>query len=120
MEKGEKVITDGTDCHMVMWDLRPHGLTGSKVEKAMDKIAVTINKNSVVGDKSALTPGGLRLGTGAMTTRGCKEEDFEKIVDFCLKAIEMSKRAQEKCGSKKLVDFLPALDQDEEVPVIKA
>lgn len=90
--KGELLITGGTDTHMVMWDLRPHGLTGSKVEKVMDAISVTINKNSVVGDKSAATPGGLRLGTPAMTTRGCKEAEFEKICDFCLKAIEISKR----------------------------
>lgn len=119
MEKGEKVITDGTDTHMVMWDLRPHGLTGSKVEKVMDAIGVTINKNSVVGDKSVATPGGLRLGTPAMTTRGCKEEEFQQICDFCLKAIEISKRVQEKCGSKKLVDFIPAIENDEEVPAVK-
>lgn len=104
---------------MVMWDLRPHGLTGSKVEKVMDRIGVTINKNSVVGDKSAATPGGLRLGTPAMTTRGCKEAEFETICDYCLKAIEIAKRVQERCGSKKLADFLPALDQDEEIPKIR-
>jgi glycine hydroxymethyltransferase len=120
MEKGEKLITDGTDTHMVMWDIRPHGLTGSKVEKVMEKMGISINKNSVVGDKSAATPGGLRLGTGAMTTRGCKEAEFTKICDFCLKSIELTKKIQEKCGSKKLVDFLPALDADEEIPALRA
>ena len=50
--KGEKIITDGTDTHLVMWDVRPHGLTGSKVDKVLDCMHITVNKNSVVGDKS--------------------------------------------------------------------
>ena len=52
MTRGEKLICDGTINHLVMWDLRPHGLTGSKVEKILDMMHITTNKNSVVGDKS--------------------------------------------------------------------
>ena len=52
MAKGENLITSGTDTHLVMWDLRQHGLTGSKVEKLLDEIHITANKNSIVGDKS--------------------------------------------------------------------
>ena len=52
MAKGEKLICNGTVNHLVMWDLRQHGLTGSKVEKALDIMHITTNKNSVVGDKS--------------------------------------------------------------------
>ena len=52
VEKGEKLITDGTDCHLLLWDVRPHGLTGSKVDKVLDVMHITANKNSVVGDKS--------------------------------------------------------------------
>jgi len=52
MDRGEKLITNGTSSHMVMWDLRQHGLTGSKVEKILDALNITTNKNSVVGDKS--------------------------------------------------------------------
>lgn len=51
INKGEKLITGGTCTHLVMWDLRPHGLTGSKVEKILDAVHITANKNSVVGDK---------------------------------------------------------------------
>ena len=51
MDKGEKLITSGTVNHLVMWDLRQHGLTGSKVEKILDFMNITTNKNSVVGDK---------------------------------------------------------------------
>lgn len=49
---GEKFITNGTDNHLLMWDVRPHDLTGSKVEKVLDKMHITTNKNSIVGDKS--------------------------------------------------------------------
>jgi glycine hydroxymethyltransferase len=115
--KGEKLITDGTDTHIVMWDCRQHELTGSKVEKLLDLMHITVNKNSVVGDKSAVTPGGIRLGTGALTTRGFVKADFEKIADYCIKSIEIGKRIQEKTG-KKLVDFEKALKDDEEIKQI--
>ena len=76
IENGEKVISDGTVNHLVMWDLRPHSLTGSKVEKVLDLMHITTNKNSIVGDKSAVNPGGIRLGTPALTTRGMMEADM--------------------------------------------
>ena len=51
-EAGERIITDGTDTHLVMWDVRPHDLTGSKVDKVLDTMHITTNKNSIVGDRS--------------------------------------------------------------------
>ena len=112
--KGEKLITDGTDTHLVMWDLRQHGLTGTKIEKILDMAHITTNKNSVVGDKSAATPGGIRLGTPALTTRGMKEPEMEKIADFLYRIIVLSLKIQETSG-KKLVDFIKALDGNEEL-----
>ena len=112
--RGEKLICDGTINHLVMWDVRPHGLTGSKVEKVMDMMHMTANKNSVIGDKSMVTPGGIRLGTPALTTRGLLEADFDKVAEFCKKVIDISVRVQEKSG-KKLVDFVALLEQDEEL-----
>lgn len=108
MDKGEKLICDGTINHLVMWDLRPHGLTGSKVEKVMDMMHITANKNSVVGDKSAVNPGGIRLGTPALTTRGMVESDMEIIANHLIKSVAIAKRIQEKAG-KKLVDFVEHL-----------
>ena len=52
IEKGHKLVTNGTDNHLMLWDLRPHGLTGSKIEKASDYCHITLNKNTVAGDKS--------------------------------------------------------------------
>lgn len=114
MEQGQTLICNGTVNHIVMWDLRPHGLTGSKVEKILDAAHMTTNKNSVVGDKSAVTPGGIRLGTPALTTRGMKEEDMVTIAGFLVRAITISLAIQEKSG-KKLVDFVKGIEDNEEL-----
>ena len=68
VKKGYTLCSGGTDNHLVLWDLRPQGITGSKYEKICDKINITLNKNAVVGDKSAVSPGGVRIGAPAMTT----------------------------------------------------
>ena len=70
MKRGHKLVTDGTENHLILWDVRPHSLTGSKVEKTCDAVGITVNKNTIAGDKSAATPGGLRVGTPAVTSRG--------------------------------------------------
>merc|ERR1719284_620197 len=82
MANGHKLATDGTDNHLILLDLRPHGLTGSKVEKVCEAASISLNRNTVPGDASALSPGGVRIGTPAMTTRGCTGEDFKKIAEF--------------------------------------
>lgn len=96
----------------MLWDLRPLGLTGSKMEKVFEKMHITLNKNAVHGDVSAMTPGGVRIGAPAMTSRGLKEVDFEQIGEFLHKGLEMALEIQNKSG-KKLVDFLKMLDGDE-------
>ena len=70
--KGHKLASGGTDNHLVLLDLRPHGLTGSKVEKVCEAASISLNRNTAPGDASALSPGGVRIGAPAMTTRGCR------------------------------------------------
>jgi len=111
---GQTVLCGGTVNHIVMWDLRPHGLTGSKVEKVLDMMNITTNKNSIVGDKNAVSPGGIRLGTPALTTRGMDEADMATIAAFLVRSITLSLAVQEKAG-KKLVDFVKGLEENEEV-----
>ena len=62
LQKDKPFQTGGTDNHLVLVDLRPKGIDGARVEKVLDLMSITVNKNSVPGDKSALVPGGLRLG----------------------------------------------------------
>merc|ERR1712046_547693 len=70
IERGHKLASDGTDNHLILWDLRPHGLTGSKVEKVCEAASMSLNRNAVHGDDSALSPGGVRIGSPSMTSRG--------------------------------------------------
>merc|ERR1711985_200387 len=104
MKLGHKLATDGTDNHLVLLDVRPHGLTGSKVEKVCELASISLNRNAVHGDVSALAPGGVRIGTPAMTTRGCTEADFIIIADFIDRTIQICLRVQKDKG-KKLKDF---------------
>lgn len=68
---------------------------------------------------SALNPGGIRLGTGALTTRGMTEADMERVAGYLVKSVEISKRIQETSG-KKLVDFVAQIAVDEEVKTVAA
>lgn len=72
-------VAGGSDNHLLLWDMRGDGVTGSKMQKACDLAHITLNMNSVVGDVSALTPGGVRIGMPAMTSRGLLEPDFEQV-----------------------------------------
>jgi hypothetical protein len=140
-------VTGGTDNHLILWDLRPLGITGGKVrargarrgararggarrgdwrpcprprrprlppnrarappspdtplhpcaqtptlrqmEKACELCHITLNKNSVLGDTSAFTPGGVRIGTPAMTSRGLVEKDWEAVADFLHEVVQV-------------------------------
>merc|ERR1719324_1166447 len=110
--KNYKMATEGTENHLMLWDLRPLGLTGNKVEKVFEYMHITLNKNAVHGDVSAMAPGGVRIGAPAMTSRGLKEADFEQIGDFLHRGIQLALEIQGKSG-KKLVDFLKMLKEKE-------
>jgi glycine hydroxymethyltransferase len=109
---GYKLVTGGTDNHLVLWDLRPAGLTGSKVEKVCDAVHITVNKNAVPGDTSALSPGGLRVGTPACTSRSMKEKDFEQVATFLHEAVQLSLQIQQASASKLMKDFVTVLETD--------
>ena len=78
IEKGYKLSTGGTENHLMLIDLRDKKITGSKVEYILEKVNISVNKNAIVGDKSALSPGGIRIGLCAMTTRGVEREMIVK------------------------------------------
>jgi len=79
MKRGHKLITDGTENHLLLMSCINKGLTGSKVENACDAVHITLNKNTIIGDKSAITPGGVRIGTPAVTSRGFLNDDMREV-----------------------------------------
>jgi glycine hydroxymethyltransferase len=119
MSRGYKLVTDGTENHLVLWDLRPNGLTGSKMETICDMLHITLNKNAVYGDASALTPGGCRIGAPAMTSRGLKEADFVTIADFLHEAVELALEVQSSHG-KMLKDWKMGLEGNPKVDELRA
>lgn len=82
MERGFNIVSGGTDNHLMLVDLQNLDLTGKEVEKLLDSVHITANKNTVPNDpKSPFVTSGIRLGTPAITTRGAKEEDMVVIAD---------------------------------------
>jgi len=114
MGKQYRLVSDGTDNHLVLVNLKASkGIDGARVETVCDKVMITLNKNSVPSDTSALVPGGVRLGAPALTSRGFKEEHFTKTIDFVDEAVDIAKAVQGK--SKKLADFKAVLASDEAI-----
>jgi glycine hydroxymethyltransferase len=118
MAKGHKLAADGTDNHLVLWDVRPHGLTGSKLEKVCECASISLNRNAVHGDASALSPGGVRIGAPAMTTRGCGVAEFTKIAEFLDRCCQIALKVQAAKG-KKLKDFEEGLKENEDIVALK-
>ena len=104
MNKGYKLVTDGTDIHYILLDLNNKNIDGARVENILEACNIYINKNTVPGDKSALMPKGLRMGSPAMTTRGLEESDIEKVVEFVDRGIEITINLHQKLKGK-LADF---------------
>lgn len=103
LERGYRLMTGGTENHMILMNLKGQGVDGAQVEHLLNELDITVNKNTVKGDSSALRPSGLRLGSPAMTTRGCREEEFQKIVDLVDEGIRMTKDLRKE--GEKLVTF---------------
>ncbi|KAL1854124.1 Serine hydroxymethyltransferase, cytosolic [Paecilomyces lecythidis] len=118
---GHKLVADGTDSHMVLLDLRPKALDGARVEAVLEQINIACNKNSIPGDKSALTPCGIRIGTPAMTSRGLGEEDFKRVAGYIDRAINLCKEIQSQLPKEanKLKDFKAKVASDT-VPEIQS
>ena len=83
VDKGYKVISGGTDNHMMLIDLRNKNISGKQAEEALEKAHITVNKNMVpFDDKSPFVTSGIRIGTAAVTTRGLEQDAMKKIVDL--------------------------------------
>ncbi|KAH8646680.1 serine hydroxymethyltransferase-domain-containing protein [Xylariales sp. PMI_506] len=128
---GYKVVSGGTDNHLVLVDLKPQQVDGARVERVLELVGVASNKNTVPGDKSAMVPGGLRMGTPAMTTRGFNQDDFVRVADIVDRAVTIASRvdkaarkaAEDKGEKYKLRSFFDHLgngEDDSEIVQLRA
>jgi glycine hydroxymethyltransferase len=91
---GYNLVSGGTDCHMVLLDLRPQALDGARLEAILEAVNIACNKNATPGDKSALSPNGIRIGTPAMTTRGFGGVEFKRVAGYFDYLIKLAKKIQ--------------------------
>jgi glycine hydroxymethyltransferase len=89
LDNGFDVVAGGTDTHLFLLDLTKKKLSGKKAEKALEKAGITVNKNTVPFDqKSPFITSGIRIGTPALTTRGMKEPEMERIADMMCRVLD--------------------------------
>jgi len=110
ISKGYRVVSGGTDNHLILVDLTPKGITGKEAEICLDKAGITVNKNLIPFDtKSPFLASGIRIGTPAVTTRGMGEKEMESIVEFMDEAIQNRENDKMLRGIKeKVKEFLKA------------
>jgi glycine hydroxymethyltransferase len=107
IEKGYKIISGGTDNHCMLIDLRSKKLTGKEAEKALGEADITVNKNMVpFDDKSPFVTSGIRIGTPAITSRGLKEKDCLKVVEFIDAALKNKDNAKELAKIKGKINTM--------------
>jgi len=99
------LVSNGTDNHLVLADLRSRGVDGARVEHVLEMAHIAVNKNTVPGDKSALLPSGLRMGTPALTSRGFMNEDFKQVADFIQRGVSITADIKQGLTSKRVADF---------------
>jgi len=109
--RGYSLVSGGTDNHLLLVDLKPSGIDGARVESVVEKANMAINKNTVPGDKSAFIPGGIRIGTPALTSRGFEEAHFDEVAEFIHRGVQIAKEVNSSGIGKKLADFKAALNE---------
>ena len=107
MDREIKIVSGGTDNHLMLVDLTPYDLTGKAVEKLLDEAHITANKNTIPNDpKSAFVTSGIRLGTPAATSRGLVTEDFDQVAEAIATVIREGEAGVSK--ARAIVDALTA------------
>ncbi|MDF2629980.1 MAG: serine hydroxymethyltransferase [Symbiobacteriaceae bacterium] len=112
MERGFRLVTGGTDNHLMLVDLRSKGITGKKAEHVLDEVGITVNKNSIPNDpEKPFVTSGIRVGTPASTTRGMKEADMVQIAELIDRALtargDEAKLAEVRAAVQALTSRFP-------------
>ena len=88
-DKGFRIVSGGTDNHLLLLDLTPHNITGKQAQAVLEKAGITVNKNLIPFDRLAASiTSGIRLGTAAITTQGMKEKEMDRIADLIDQAVK--------------------------------
>ena len=111
LENNWKIISGGTDNHMFVLDVyNSIGITGKQAEEELDKIHITVNKNQIPNDTlPPLKSSGVRIGTPAMTTKGWKEDDFEKLADIIMEYLKLCKDEKQEDNRKVYINKVTQL-----------
>jgi len=111
LARGYDLVSGGTDNHLILLDLRSKGIDGARVERVLEHASITVNKNSVPGDLHPFIPGGLRIGTPALTTRGLKEDDIAKVAEFIHRGVKIAEQVNRSnpAAAKSLPKFFELL-----------
>jgi glycine hydroxymethyltransferase len=108
---GYAIVSGGTDTHLMLVDLRPKQVTGKEAQELLDRAGITVNKNTIPGDpQKAFVTSGIRLGTPAVTTRGFREPEIEKVaelIDTVLTKKDEGTLARVKQEVRELTDGFP-------------
>ena len=116
-KRGFKLVSDGTDTHLILADLTNKNLPGKEAQVALDEVGITLNKNTVPNDpRSPFDPSGIRLGTPAITTRGMKEAEMERIAEWIDRVIS---DPQNSSQLREIKNEVMSLCADFPVPGIK-
>ena len=99
------VATGGTDNHIVLMNVAAVGCSAARYERLCELVNISVNKNTMSHDKSALNPSGIRLGTPAMTSRGFVAADFKFVAELLSKLVELCVAIESKCAGKTLAEF---------------
>eukprot|EP00970_Alexandrium_tamarense_P014344 scaffold4049_cov204-Alexandrium_tamarense.AAC.31 len=103
---GYEIVSGGTDNHLVLVNVKSSkGIDGARVERVLELACIASNKNTVPGDTSALNPGGIRMGTPALTSRGFMEEDFAKVAHYFDRAVSIANKLKNTEEGKKMKGF---------------
>ncbi|XP_037544418.1 serine hydroxymethyltransferase, cytosolic-like [Nematolebias whitei] len=112
IDLGYKIVTGGSDNHLMLLDLQNKGSDGIRAENVLEACGISCNTNNCPGDNGAAPPSGLRFGSAALTSRGFVEEDFQKVAYFIHRGIELTLEVQRSLDPKAtLKEFTQAMSQ---------
>ncbi len=115
LREGNRLSSNGTDTHLILWDCKPFGINGTQLKKTLELVNIYINKNSIVGDSNLKNPEGVLIGVYDITYRGIREKDIDDIGRFLLRGTKICQKYADFEGEK----FMDYIKNDKEIPLLK-